>query len=79
MGKRIKLFRKENIIRLVDLDELYEKTILQLPYEARIHYCENLIANCLLDLKNENNKMKIDRINQLIKAAGHEIIIMNSN
>ena len=68
-----KLSVKTDSNKLTDLDELYRKTIVDLPYEARIHYCNNLIENCLLDLNIIKKKKKIRRINKLIKAAKHEI------
>jgi len=72
-----KLFAKREAHELIELDELYKETIVQLPLEARIHYCENLIRNCMLDIDKTKDSVQLDKLKRLMNAAKHEIERMN--
>lgn len=62
---------------LTEVDNLYRETIAHLPLKVRIHYCNSLIANCILDLKETKIKKLTARIKQLMNAAKREIESLN--
>ncbi len=68
-----KLFGKREVVELIEIDELYKETIIHLPVEARIHYCDNLIGTCILDVNQAKGKAEKEKIYQLMNAAKREI------
>ncbi|NVK64122.1 MAG: hypothetical protein HWE22_06015 [Flavobacteriales bacterium] len=72
-----KLLGKQEEVTLIDIDELYKETIVHLSLEARVHYCNNLIQTCILDVNNAKIQSEKDKIYTLMNAAKREIDHMN--
>jgi hypothetical protein len=72
-----KLLGKQEEVKLIDLDELYKETIVHLPLDARIHYCQNLIRTCILDVNNAKDVANTEKIYELMNAAKREIERLN--
>jgi len=71
------LFQKKDLQEsLLTCDTLYKNTVKDLPNEARLHYCRNLIDCCKDDLLTTKDTRKRKELNSLISASEKEISTM---
>lgn len=70
---KIKFWKIKQKYSLIELDELYRTTVINLSVDSRIQYLTNFIERCKLDLKIEDDGIEKENINQLINAAKKEL------
>ncbi|KAA2217210.1 MULTISPECIES: hypothetical protein [Maribacter] len=71
-------FLRPNNPPLVELDELYAKTMLELSVATRLDYCQRLLSRSKFELKQIRCRQKRKQLETLIKSTLTEISKMES-